>query len=117
MIDWESFSKGVGAVGTVFAALVATKKWVLDHYEDGPVLDVLRGRENVARAMSALTVPEPTTVTLIAKQLKRSPKRVQKSLLRLESNDKVHREWGGWRFGPIPLASNAAGVERWKKWE
>lgn len=69
--------------------------------DDKAVLEVLRGRENVFRAVEGCD--EVTGVLLISRALNgRDPNKIQKSLFRLERNDKVHRVPAGWRFGPIP---------------
>ena len=105
----------LGAITTVAAAwkpVTNTYEWWIGRYDSG-VLELLRGRENVARAMSGFVVPESTTVTFIADNLKRRPKRVHRSLLRLERKDRVHREMGGWQFGQTPLRPKAD-LNRWK---
>lgn len=69
--------------------------------EDNAVLEVLRGRENVFRALK--DCHEATGVLLISRVLNgRDPNRIQKSLFRLERKNEVHRVATGWRFGPIP---------------
>jgi hypothetical protein len=96
----------LGAITTVAAAwkpVTNTYEWWIGRY-DSAVLELLRGRENVARAMPGFIVPDSTTVKFMADNLKRRPTRVHESLLRLERKDRVHREIGGWKFGPTPFA-------------
>jgi hypothetical protein len=105
----------LGAITTAAAAwkpVTNTYEWWIGRY-DSAVFELLRGRENVARAMSGFVVPESTTATFMAHTLKRRPKRVHKSLLRLERKDRVHREMGGWQFGPTPLRPKED-LNRWK---
>jgi hypothetical protein len=103
---------GIPSVAAAWKPITSTWDWWIARY-DSSVLEFLRGRENVARAMSGFVVPEPTLVTFIAQNLKRKPQRVHRSLLRLERKDRVHRELGGWQFGPTPLRPNTE-LARWK---
>ena len=101
---WKGIVAALGGISTIAAAwkpITGTAEWWISRH-DGAVLEFLRGRENVARAMPGFVVPEPTSVTFMANNLKRTPKSVQKSLLRLERRDRVHRGIGGWQFGPMP---------------
>lgn len=102
----------IASITTVWKPITSTWAWWIERY-DGPVLELLRGRENVARAMSGFVVPEPTSVTFISQNLKREPQRIHESLLRLEKKDRVHREVGGWQYGPTPLRPKAE-TARWK---
>lgn len=105
---------GIGAIAGAVAIVRGLLRWAVER-RDGVVLELLRGRENVARTLSrpGFVIAEPTTVTFIAGCLKRKPQRVQASLLRLEKRDKVHREPGGWQFGATPQRPTAD-LERWK---
>jgi hypothetical protein len=64
--------------------------------------------------MSGFVVTEPTSVTFIAQNLRRKPQRIHGSLLRVERKDRVHREVGGWQFGPTPVRPKAEPA-RWKE--
>jgi hypothetical protein len=113
---WKSILAVLGGITTIAAAwkpITGTFEWWISRY-DGAVLEFLRGRENVAHAMVGFVVPEPTSVTFMANNLKRKPQRVHKSLSRLERKDKVHREVGGWQLGPTPIHSKAD-LSRWNK--
>ena len=103
---------GITTVSAAWKPVSSTWEWWTER-GDSAVLDLLRGRENVARAMSGFVVPEPTSVTFIAQVLKSKPQRVYKSLLRLERKEKVHRELGGWQFGPTPVRPQVE-LDRWK---
>jgi len=112
---WKGFLAVLGGITTLAAAwkpITGTIEWGTSR-RDGAVLEFLRGRENVARAMVGFLVPEPTSVTFMARNLKRTPQSVQKSLLRLERRDRVHREIGGWQFGPTPLRPQP-NLDRWR---
>lgn len=111
---WKGIVALLGGISTLAAAwkpITSTLEWWISRH-DGAVLEFLRGRENVARVMIGFVVPEPTSVTFMASNLKRTPQSVQKSLLRLEGKDRVHREIGGWQFGPTPLRPQAD-LSRW----
>lgn len=111
---WKGTVAVLGGITTLAAAwkpITSTLEWWISRH-DGAVLEFLRGRENVARAMVGFVVPESTSVTFIASNLKRKTQSVHKSLLRLEHKDRVHREVGGWQFGPTPLRPQAD-LSRW----
>lgn len=113
---WKGTVALLGGITTITAAwkpITSTVEWWISRH-DGAVLEFLRGRENVARAMVGFVLPEPTSVTFMANNLKRTSQSVQKSLLRLERRDRVHREVGGWQFGPTPPRPQAD-LSRWNK--
>ena len=89
-------------VVSIVGRLVPVTKGVIDRWQDdNSVLEVLRGRENVFRALKGCD--EATGVLFISRVLNgRDLNSAQKSLFRLERKDKVHRVATGWRFGPIP---------------
>jgi predicted Rossmann fold nucleotide-binding protein DprA/Smf involved in DNA uptake len=103
---------GITTLAAAWKPITSAVEWWISRH-DGAVLELLRGRENVARAMVGFVVPEATSVTFMASCLKRTPQSVQKSLLRLERRDRVHREIGGWQFGATPPRQQAD-LQRWK---
>jgi hypothetical protein len=103
---------GITTLAAAWKPITSTLEWWISRH-DGAVLEFLRGRENVARAMVGFVVPEPTSVSFIGTNLKKKPKSIHRSLLRLERKDKVHREMGGWQVGPTPLRANSD-LNRWK---
>jgi hypothetical protein len=97
----QLLSETVSAIGHLAPLRNLVNGAVERYRDDNAALEVLRGRENVFRALKGCH--DATGVVLISKALNgRDPNKIQKSLLRLERKDKVHKVPGGWRFGPIP---------------
>ena len=115
---WKVVLATAGGITGIAGGVVALRGvWKdLVEWRDSAVFEFLRGREKVARAISlpGHVVTEPTTVTFMAKCLRRKPQRVISSLMRLERKDQVHQEPGGWRFGPTPQRPTLPELERWR---
>jgi hypothetical protein len=107
-----AFGGSITTLAAVWKPAINVWRWNIDRY-DSSVLELLRGRENVARRMSPFVVAEATPLSLMVKSLNRKGEKINKSLLRLEREDKVHREGISWQFGPTPLRPSAD-LERWK---
>lgn len=129
-MDWHLFSEGLRktwqGLGPVLQALVGLSAalgslyggwkvlkagWesVIGRY-DRKVLEVLEGRGKIDRFFAGhwRTTMLPVGVIHMAQLVNRKPKRVYKSLRRLERKRKAHEMLGGWHLGPADLSQGRA---------
>jgi hypothetical protein len=92
---------GTASIDKGRKVIISLWKWCVNLY-DKRILDILKGRDRFAQLMEStnMSTISPVGVTWIANAAKRRPKKVLKSLQRLERQGKIHEVIGyGWSFG------------------